>query len=48
MEDELNKEMSEMMTAVMVKSMKEMRMMMERMMTQKDKHNEGPGRKKRD
>jgi len=36
------------MTAMIAKSMKEMRMMMNKMMVQKDEHSEGPGTKRRD
>jgi len=47
MKDGLKKKMSKMMTAMLAKSMEEIRMMMERMMSQKDKHSEGTGRKKK-
>jgi len=38
MKDRIKKEMTEIMSSMMAKSMEEMRMMMERMMAKKDKH----------
>jgi len=41
MKDGIKKEMTEIMSFMMPKSTKEIRMMMERRMIKKDKHNEG-------